>query len=99
MGFDPKDLRNYVHLRSLLDVFEQRVLEYCSSPKDPQERFERIIEIKDALACKRKFPSDVNVIGKCSPPCGKGQRCEGHACVHIRVNSGWPKEDPRRWDA
>ena len=33
MSFGPTDLGSYVHLRNLLDAFQKRALNYCSSPE------------------------------------------------------------------
>ena len=98
MAFGPDELRNYVFLRSLMDAFEQRVLDYCSSHKKPEGRFKRIIEIRDALAGKGNLPIEVKMKQKCVPPCDNNEHCEGGNCVQRRVISGWPKDDPPRWD-
>src|SRR5262245_8634098 len=99
MGFGPNELRNYVFLRSLMDVFEQRVLDYCSSPKKPEGRFKRIIEIRDALAGKGDLPIEVKLKQKCAPPCKHPEYCSHGKCVQRSVISGWPKDDPPSWNA
>jgi hypothetical protein len=99
MGFVREDLRNYVYLRGLLDAFEQRVIEYCSSPESPAVRFKRIKEIRNALINKGRFPAQVNLAGE-YPDCRPGEVCSGMACVPGYAELGWPLDtDPESWDA
>ena len=99
MAFEREDLRNYVYLRGLLDVFEKRVIEYCSSPERPAVRFKRVKEIRNALTNKGKFPAQVNLAGE-YPDCGPGEVCSGTACVPDNAVLGWPQDtDPESWDA
>jgi hypothetical protein len=102
MGFGPNELRNYVFLRGLLDTFEKRVLEYCSSGEDPEERFKRVKEMRDALTHREGLPRQLSVSAGDGeyPNCDSDERCSGTACVPRNVMSGWPEgSDPPRWDA
>jgi hypothetical protein len=89
MGFVPTDLPTYVHLRNLLDAFQRRVLEYCSSPTDAQERAIRVAAIRVALAGNGQIPAEAKLMA--CPPCQNG-RCEAGVCVDDLADSGYPEE-------
>jgi hypothetical protein len=113
MAFGTNELRNYVYLRGLLDSFEKRVLEYCSSPTEAEERFNRVKVIRDVLTGSIDLPSEVSVSALSVPPsmsaepveddypnCDENERCDGAACVPRNVMSGWPElNDPESWGA
>jgi hypothetical protein len=80
MSFGPTDFGNYVRLRNLLDGFQKRALNYCSSPDDAQVRSTRVDEIFDALTGDGELPPEVNLATGC-PNCGVDEHCEGGACV------------------
>ena len=77
MSFGPEDSTKYAYLRQLLDGFQQRVLEYCSSPASAQERSDRVDEVTDALTGEGPLPDAVNL----APPCPPGEVESGGACV------------------
>lgn len=93
MAFGPNEMRNYAYLRSLLDAYQQRVLEICSSQPTPEERFRVICALRDALLGKT-FTLPV-LLAPGYPECPIGQHCEGGGCVSDFAHSGWPAEgDP-----
>jgi len=91
MGFGTNDLPTYVHLRNVLDAFQRRVLEYCSSPADEQDRAIRVDEIREALAGNGSLPAGANLIASC-PPCPDGEHCEGGVCVSNVADPDYPEE-------
>jgi len=88
MGFGTNDLSTYVHLRNVLDAFQRRVLEYCSSPDDAQERKSRVDAVREALAGDG-VPTGSNLMA--CPPCTYGH-CEAGVCVDDIADSGYPEE-------
>ena len=90
MSFGPTDLEIYVHLRNLLDSFQKRALDYCSSPEDELERSARVIQIRQALT-GGTLPSAVNLATDC-PVCGAYEHCEDGACVPNTAYSGMAAE-------
>src|SRR5262245_44619162 len=87
MSFGPNDLDIYVHLRNLLDSFQMRALNYCSSPVDALQRSARVLEIRQALTGAGELPSAVNLATDC-PVCGPYEHCESGACVPDTADSG-----------
>ena len=59
MSFGPTELVVYVHLRNLLDSFQKRTLNYCSSGVDEVERSARVDEIRHALTGTGALPAAV----------------------------------------
>jgi len=90
MSFGPGDSTKYAYLRQLLDGFQQRVLEYCSSPTSEQERSDRVDETTDALAGNRSLPAEI----KLAPPCPPGEHQSGGACVPNRYYLEAPLTSP-----
>jgi hypothetical protein len=89
MSFGPTDLGNYVRLRNLLDAFQKRALNYCSSPEVAEVRSTRIDEILQVLTGNGELPPEVNLATGC-PNCGVDEHCEGGACVPNTAYSGVP---------
>jgi hypothetical protein len=85
MNFSPTELPIYVHLRNLLDAFQQRAIKYCAAAETPGEAFSRVIEMRNALTGIGEIPDDVNLA---CPPCPAGEHCEGGACVQDIADSG-----------
>lgn len=106
MAFGTEELRNYAYLKALLDGFQTRVasnfdqlaLDYCARGATPEERFERVKEMRDALIGVRPLPQEITIVSNPYPDCPPGQHCEGGACVPDGINSGWPERgDPPYW--
>jgi hypothetical protein len=87
MSFGTSDLDIYVHLRNLLDSFQKRTLNYCSSPEDELERSARVLEIRHALTGTGTLPAAVNLATNC-PICDPDEHCEDGACVSNTADSG-----------
>jgi len=75
--FGPAESKRYIYLRMLLDAFQHRALDYCSSGDSPQERGKRIGLIRDALTGYDIVPKEVSMI----PPCSGSEYDVGGACV------------------
>ena len=98
MGFGPDELRNYVFLRNLLDVFKEQALKYCSNGEDEAERFKRVKEMRDALTCQGELPFLASAAGE-YPYCGENRHCSGGVCVPDTARSGWLGDDPPNWNS
>ena len=91
MSFGTTELNTYVHLRNLLDSFQKRTLNYCSSGVNEQERSARVDEIRHALTGTGAFPAPVNLATDC-PLCDVNEHCERGACVPDTADSGMAAE-------
>ena|SRR5215831_15804923 len=91
MSFGTTELNTYVHLRNLMDSFQKRALNYCSSGVDAAERSARVDEIRLALTGAGALPAPVNLATDC-PLCDVNERCERGACVPDTADSGMPAE-------
>src|SRR5215831_19808686 len=91
MSFGPTELNTYVHLRNLLDSFQKRTLNYCSSGVDEVERSARVDEIRHALTGTGALPAAVNLATDC-PLCDVNEHCERGACVPDTADSGMVAE-------
>jgi hypothetical protein len=80
MSFGPTDLVTYVRLRNLLDAFQKRALNYCSSPDFAEVRSTRVDQMFQVLTGNGELPPEVNLATGC-PNCGADEHCEGGACV------------------
>jgi len=75
--FGPAESKRYIYLRMLLDAFQHRALDYCSSGGSPQERLKRIGLIRDMLTGKDFVPVEASMY----PPCSGSEYDVGGACV------------------
>ena len=85
MNFGPTELPIYVHLRNLLDAFQERAINYCAAAETPEEQFSRVGEVRNALKGVGSIPAAFNLA---CPPCNPGEHCEGGACVQDLADSG-----------
>ena len=77
MSFGPDESKRYIYLRCLLDAFQHRALDYCSSGESPQERLRRVGLIRDALTGYDIVPNEISM----TPPCSGSEYDVGGACL------------------
>lgn len=95
----PEERRNYTYLKALFDSLHSEALDYVNGGDSPEDRFERIKEIRTqvlALNAPVKIAAGFDSDPYGCPP---GKYCVGGACVDGLIRLNWPHDgDPASWD-